>query len=559
MKREIKGLGISPGLLLGELWKREEELALPQRCNDAEKQQQDFRDALELVRQENQKRSEDPSLSPEEAEIFEAHDLMLMDPEWIGKIEAMIGENHCAAYAITEVSKQMAATLEALDDEYLSERAWDIRDIAMQLTRKLGDGDTSLERYSGKILWMKELLASEVKELVSAGVLGVITQSGGRTSHAAILAKSFKLPYLSGIHKEELRGLQGQIVGLDAKKGILYIEPNAEEQEELLKRQKHEQEEDRYYESLRRRKTQSAEGRLRRISGNISGPDDIPALLEEGADGVALYRTEFIFLADELPSEKKQMEVYRDVFSKLKGLPVTVRTLDIGGDKASQSFFIEKEDNPFLGVRGIRLSFIYRDVLKTQLRALLQAAVGYDVQVMFPMISSLDDVLRAKEILKEVIVELKQEGKLFSEDVAVGIMIEVPSAALSIPAMVGEIDFISIGTNDLIQYTLAADRLNQQVEEYYDAYNPGLLRLIHLCTKEAHEAGIEIAMCGDLAGEERLTPLWNAMGVEDYGVVSAKITRIRHQVLESKAENNELIERILHAKTSGEVKEILGA
>lgn len=559
MKREIKGLGISPGLLLGELWKREEELALPQRCNDVEKQKNDFHEALERVRHENQKRSEDPSLSPEEAEIFEAHDLMLMDPEWIDEIEAMIAERYCAAYAITEVSKQMAATLEALDDEYLSERARDIRDIAKQLTRKLGDADTSLDRYAGKILWMEELLASEVKELVSAGVLGVLTQSGGRTSHAAILAKSFKLPYLSGIHKDELRGLQGQIVGLDAKKGILYIEPNAEEQEELLKRQKKEQEEDRYYESLRRRKTQSAEGRLRRISGNISSPDDIPALLEEGADGVALYRTEFIFLEDELPSEEKQMEVYRDVFSKLKGLPVTVRTLDIGGDKASKSFSIEKEDNPFLGVRGIRLSFIYRDVLKTQLRALLQAAVGFDVQVMFPMISSLDDVRRAKEILREVKVELKEEGKLFSENVAVGVMIEVPSAALSIPTMLGEIDFISIGTNDLIQYTLAADRLNQQVEEYYDAYNPGLLRLIYLCTKEAKAAGIEIAMCGDLAGEESLTPLWNAMGIEDYGVVSAKITRIRHQILESKAENNELIERILRAKTSSEVKEILGA
>lgn len=559
MKREMKGLGISPGFVLGELWKREEELALPQRCNDTEDQLQSFHQVLTQVREENEERSKDPALTPEEAEIFEAHDLMLMDPEWIGEIEEMIKEKYCAAYAIAEVSKQMAATLEALDDEYLAERARDIRDIGKQLTRKLGDVDTSLDRYEGKLLWMEELLASEVKDLVDAGVLAVLTQSGGRTSHAAILAKSFKLPYVSGIHPESLSGVQGHVVGLDAHQGILYLDPDLELQEEIKRKKQKEIEDDRYFSSLRQSKTESKDGKKRQVSGNIAGPEDIPALLEEGAEGVALYRTEFLFLKDRLPTEEEQVEIYKEVFIQLKGLPITVRTLDIGGDKASASFSIEKEENPFLGVRGIRLSFLYSDVLKTQLRALLQSALGHEVHIMFPMVSSLDDVLRAKEIFNQAKAELEEEGKSFSEQISLGVMIEVPSAALSVPSMVGEIDFISIGTNDLIQYTLAADRMNQQVEEYYDAYNPGLLRLIHLCTKEAKEAGIAIAMCGDLAGEESLSPLWNAMGVEEYGVVSSKITRIRHQLLSSNAENEELIQNILKAKTSDEVKEILRA
>ena len=503
-----------------------------------------FEQAKDRLMQSLAEKAADESLSSDTAAIFEAHQLMLADPEFGDEIKRQIDQGLAFEAAVMQAAGDFSAMLSAIEDEYMQARAADIRDIAQQLISR-----ESLD-VRGKIVLKEEIFPSEVIEYTKGGAKGLLSLKGSATSHASILAKNAGLPFITNLPPEVMT-LSGTVYLDDS----LMVDLTPAEQadfEQLLAQD----------EAARQRLAKlidqpghTADGVKRQVSANISSLEDLQQALALGAEGVALFRTEFLFMQPSLPTREEQKQLYRSLAQALDGKSFIIRTMDLGGDKINRELDLGPEDNPFLGLRGIRLSFEKRQVFLRQLKAILEVAYEYPLKMMFPMITNLEDVYQVKDLISQAETELTEEGTSFARP-QLGVMIEVPSALALMKEFSHEVDFISFGTNDLLQYTTASDRMNSRVARWYDPYQPGFLRLIARSLQDA--AGLHVGMCGDLAADELLIPFWSAIGVEELGVPAARILRTKQILLETRSRNQaDWIESILASKTSQEVIERL--
>ncbi|SQC03040.1 phosphoenolpyruvate-protein phosphotransferase [Clostridium tetanomorphum] len=487
---------------------------------------------------------------------------MLDDPEFVGTISSKIlNEKVNSEYAVKTTSEELALIFEQLDDDYMRERAADIKDVSNRLINILmGAENVSIGDIEEEcIIIAKDLTPSDTAQIDKEKVLGFATEIGGVTSHSAIIARSIGIPAVLGIGKEISTVKENDLLILDGAKGVLIVNPNEETLNDYKSKMEDEEEIRKNLLQYKELESVTIDNRKVEIAANIGSVEDAENAINNGAEGVGLFRTEFLYMSkQELPSEEEQFIAYKEVLQKLKGNPVIIRTLDIGGDKKLSYLPIQEELNPFLGYRAIRLCLDRKDIFKTQLRALLRASHYGKLKIMFPMISSLQELREGKAVLEQCKTELKNEGIAFNEEVEVGIMIEIPSAAVISDALAKEVDFFSIGTNDLIQYTIAVDRMNEKVSYLYDFFNPAVLRLIKTVIDNGHKEGKYVGMCGEMAGNINLIPLLLGMGLDEFSMSASSVLKARSKIRSLKYEDcKTLVPKVMELGTSHEIREFL--
>lgn len=497
-------------------------------------------------------------LGEDKAEIFDAHIFILNDPELINQVEDKIkSENLNAEYALKEVTDMFIEMFEQMDNEYMRERAADIWDVRKRvLSHLLGVKivNPSLIEEDA-ILVAEDLTPSDTAQLNRQYVKAFTTNIGGRTSHSAIMARSMEIPAVVGTKTATEVIKDGDLIIVDGLKGEVHVNPSEEVVQQYKKEQIRFEEQKAEWAKLLHEKTKSVDGHEVHLVANIGTPQDLEGVINNGGEGVGLFRTEFLYMGrNELPTEEEQFEAYKTVLEGLKGQPVVVRTLDIGGDKELPYLNLPKEMNPFLGFRAIRLCLEEQSIFRTQLRALLRASIYGNLKIMFPMIATLDEFRTAKEMLQEERQKLISEGIQVSDEIEVGIMVEIPSTAVMADLFAKEVDFFSIGTNDLIQYTMAADRMNEKVSYLYQPYNPAILRLVKMVIDAAHKEGKWVGMCGEMAGDELAIPLLLGLGLDEFSMSATSILKARAQILRlSKKEMEDLAQKALQMSTTNEV------
>lgn len=469
--------------------------------------------------------------SAEEAAIFEAHLLVVHDPELIGPINQKIADEAVnAEYALHEVTSMFVALFEGMDDEYMSARASDIKDVTNRiLAHLLGVHIPNPSNINEQVIIVaNDLTPSETAQLDRNYVLGFITDIGGRTSHSAIMARSLEIPAVVGAGVATTTIQDGDTIIVDGLTGQVLVNPSADviaDYQEKAQKYRVQQAE---WSTLVNEQTVSKDGVHVELAANIGSPNDLDGVLRHGAEGIGLYRTEFLYMGREnLPSEEEQFTAYKTVLEGMKGKPVVIRTLDIGGDKHLPYLPLQEEMNPFLGHRAIRLCLDQQELFRTQLRALLRASVYGNLKIMFPMIATIQEFRAAKAILLEEKEKLIAGGIAVGSSIEVGMMVEIPSTAVMADIFAKEVDFFSIGTNDLIQYTMAADRMNEKVSYLYQPYNPAILRLIQIVIKAAHQEKKWVGMCGEMAGDEHAVPLLLGLGLDEFSMSATSILKTR--------------------------------
>ncbi|WP_336771505.1 phosphoenolpyruvate--protein phosphotransferase [Paenibacillus sp. MMO-58] len=474
-----------------------------------------------------------------EAEIFEAHLMLLEDEELIGAAQERIrGQRYKAEAAMNESGEEVADMLAALDDEYLRERAADVRDVSRRVIRKLGHGTdadsvptatTATHSQEKSILFAFDLTPSDTAQLDPSVIGGFVTAVGGRTSHSAIIARSVGIPAIVGAGDEALRIEDGQLVIVDGASGIVLVEPKDEELARYQALQEKAAGQRALLEQFRGMPSVSADGHQVELVANIGSVQDARQAHEQGAEGVGLFRTEFLYMGrSDLPTEDEQFTAYKDAAEAFgQGAPIVIRTMDIGGDKELPSLQLEKEDNPFLGYRAIRICLDRPELFKTQLRAVLRASAYGNLKVMFPMIATLGEWRQAKALLEQAKQELRSENIAFNERIEAGIMIEIPAAAQMADRFAREVDFFSIGTNDLVQYTMAADRMNPKLGYLSDPLHPPVLRLIDQVIRAAHKENKWVGMCGEMAGTPIAIPILLGIGLDEFSMSASAVLPAR--------------------------------
>jgi phosphoenolpyruvate-protein phosphotransferase (PTS system enzyme I) len=519
-----------------------------------------FRSAVEQAKEELEAIRDHAKehLGEDKADIFEAHILVLSDPELLTAIEDKISsESVNAEFALKEVSDMFVTMFEQMDNAYMKERAADIRDVTKRvLSHLLGVQLPNPSLISEEVIIIAEDLApSDTAQLNKTYVKAFTTDIGGKTSHTAIMARSMEIPAVVGTKTATKEIEHGDLVIVDGIKGEVHVNPTPEVVEKYKKEQVAYEEQKKEWAKLLHEKSISADGHQVELAANIGTPDDLEGVINNGAEGIGLFRTEFLYMGrTELPSEEEQFEAYKTVLEKMEGKPVVVRTIDIGGDKELPYLNLPKEMNPFLGFRAIRLCLEEQEMFRTQLRALLRASVYGNLKIMFPMIATLDELRQAKAILSEEKEKLVSEGVQVAEQIEVGMMVEIPSTAVIADQFAKEVDFFSIGTNDLIQYTFAADRMNERISYLYQPYHPAILRLVKMVIDAAHKEGKWVGMCGEMAGDETAIPILLGLGLDEFSMSATSVLKARSQIRQlNKAEMEQLANNVLQLATTDEV------
>lgn len=466
------------------------------------------------------------------AAIFEVHQMMLEDDDYQESITNMIQTQEVnAEYAVAVTGDNFSQMFAAMEDEYMKARAADVKDISNRVISVLqGAEDTVLDGNEPVILVAEDLAPSETVQLDKSLLLSFVTRYGSTNSHTAILARTMNIPALIGVdYSEDIDGHYGIVDGFE---GVLYVDPDEETKEKYRKKQEEEQEKARLLQELKGMPNITKDGREIKLYANIGGVGDVPSVLQNDAAGIGLFRSEFLYLeTDTFPTEEDQFNAYRSVVQTMAGKKVIIRTLDIGADKQVDYFNLAKEENPAMGYRAIRICLEQPDIFKTQLRALYRASYYGNISIMFPMIISVGEVKRIKEIVEEVKKELTEQGFAYG-DVELGIMIETPAAVWMTEELAKEVDFFSIGTNDLTQYTLAIDRQNPRLDAFYDAHHPAVLRAIQMTVENGHKGGAWVGICGELGADTELTETFLRMGVDELSVSPSRILAVRAAIRE---------------------------
>ena len=536
----LEGKSVFGGVTIGKIqfYKRNEITIKRTRVEDVEAEVERFQNAkaktLELLKGLYEKALED--VGEANAMIFEAHQLMLEDPDYVESIENIIRTQDVnAEYAIGATADNFAAIFEAMDDAYMQGRAADVRDVTERLLQALSSqNETVMVMDESVIIAADDLMPSETVQLDKEKVLSFVTMYGSANSHTAILARTMNIPAVIGLGEALKEEYDGKVAIVDGVDGKVYIDPDEETMASMQKKQKKDQEQKELLNQLKGKENVTKSGQKVNVYANIGNLADVGAVLKNDAGGIGLFRSEFLYLeSDTYPTEEQQFTVYKKVAETMAGKKVIIRTLDIGADKQVDYFKLDKEDNPALGYRAIRICLTRPEIFKTQLRALYRASAYGQISIMFPMIISVAEVKKIKEIVEEVKAELRTEGAAFREDVELGIMIETPAAVMVSRELAKEVDFFSVGTNDLTQYTLAIDRQNQKLEDFYDSHHPAVLAMIRMAAESAHAEGKWIGICGELGADVTLTETFLKMGIDELSVAPGMVLKVRQKIREA--------------------------
>lgn len=558
----LNGIAASSGIAMAKAYRLvEPDLSFEKKMiEDIEKEIQRFQSAIRNAKKELEQIRDGAKneLGDDKAAIFEAHLLILSDPDLLDQIGDNIKTTKInAESALHSTADRFITLFEQMDNEYMKERAADIRDVRKRvLSHLLGVKNVNPSMIMEEVIIVAEdLTPSDTAQLNRTFVKGFTTDIGGRTSHSAIVARSMEIPAVVGTKTATEEISNGDFVIVDGLKGEVFINPSQEIVTQYKKNQADFETQKEAWIKLVNEKTVTTDGHYVELAANIGTPKDLDRAIHNGSEAIGLYRTEFLYMdKEQLPSEEEQYQAYKEVLEGMNGKTVVVRTLDIGGDKELPYLNLPKEMNPFLGFRAIRLCLEEQGMFRTQLRALLRASTAGNLKIMFPMIATLDEFRQAKAVLEEEKKKLVSEGISVSDSIEVGIMVEIPSTAILADQFAKEVDFFSIGTNDLIQYTMAADRMNERVSYLYQPHNPAILRLIKMVIDAAHREGKWVGMCGEMAGDETAIPLLLGLGLDEFSMSATSILKARSQILcLSKKEMEGLVEKALQMSTSSDV------
>lgn len=561
-RKFIKGIDASPGIAIGKVFLyQENELLITKESSktiEEEKQrlilgQEKTKKQLEAIKERTLL-----TLGKDKADIFDGHITLLEDEDLLEEINDLLEEGEITAeFALKTQIEEYCKMLSNLEDAYLRERAADLQDIGKRWLYNVAEvAIVDLSSLpANTVIVAKDLTPSDTAQVDLENVLAFVTEIGGKTAHSSIMARSLELPAVVGTGNICSLVNNGEMIIVDALAGEIILNPTQEELESYQEKQRKFLQEKEMLKQLQHKAAISKDGVEVGVWCNIGSPKDVKGVLNNGGQGIGLYRTEFLFMNnDRFPTEEEQFEAYKEVAMALEGKPVTIRTMDIGGDKSLPYMELPKEENPFLGWRAIRVCLDRIEILETQFKALLRASAFGTIKIMLPMIMDITEIRRAKALLEKCKAELKEKGIAFDEKIPLGIMVETPAVAFRAKYFAKEVDFFSIGTNDLTQYTLAVDRGNENISHLYDGYNPAVLQAIQASIEGAHEAGIQISMCGEFAGDEKATALLFGMGLDAFSMSAISVPRIKQNILRlEKASATALVNRVMSCATSEEV------
>ena len=561
------GVGAAEGIGIGvaKVVREQNVEVVKKAVSDIEAEVNNFMRVLNITKAETEEMSQalEKNASAKEAEILFGHIMLMSDPMLVDEIVNRIkGESVCAEYAIDEVCNQYAAVFASMDDELMQQRATDMLDIKTRLIKKiLGIENTDLSKLPyGSIIVAKDLTPSMTAGLNPDNVFGIVTQFGGKTSHSAILARALEIPAVVGLSNLPEDISDNTDILLDGESGEVIILPTDAEKSDYENKKKKYDANKEMLKKYRELPSISKDGKKVEIAGNIGSPEDAKKVIENGGEGIGLFRTEFLFMdRDGMPTEEEQFESYKEVATAMEGKPVIIRTLDIGGDKEIPYMGIVQDENPFLGYRAIRLCLDRKDdIYIPQLRALLRASAFGNIKIMLPLITSMDEIREAKALISDIKKELDEKNIAYNKSIEVGIMVETAAASLLADIFAKEVDFFSIGTNDLIQYTMSVDRGNVKIAGLYSPFSPAVLRSINRIITEGKKAGIMVGMCGEAAADPLLIPVLLSWGMDEFSMSASSILKSRQII--SWCDSKELkvkVDKVLEMSTEGEIKEYL--
>lgn len=565
----IQALAASEGIAIGKAfvlpnweWEMpEQKIGVPDLAAEFERLYEGVKRSKSEIRQIKTEINE--FIGSEESGIFEAHLAILDDPVFMNEIKGIIQRQYKAAeVAVKEATDHFVSMFDLLDDEYMKERALDIKDVGNRLLKHLlGAPEIMLPTDTQPfILVVRELTPSQLIHLKPDVVLGIVTMIGSPSSHAAIMARALGVPLVMGVESKLQQPIEtGDLLIIDGGAGHLHLKPSADTVQRYTERQRLQLESRERLQQLALVPSVTPDGEKLGLAANISSLKELDVVLASGAHGVGLFRTEFLYMGrGRFPTEEEQYEVYREAAERLHGKPLIIRTLDIGGDKQLDYQEMPEEENPFLGFRAIRFSLSRKDLFKVQLRAILRASAYGDVQIMYPLIASVEEVREANDVLAEAKRELAAEGAAFCEDIPTGIMIEVPAAVAIADLLAEEVSFFSIGTNDLVQFTLAVDRMNEEISHLYEPFHPAILRMLRAVVEAAHRRGVRVGVCGELAGDVRAMPLWLGLGIQDLSLSAQAILPVKETLLRTRAQvSRALMNEVFSLRTASAIRERL--